>query len=90
MHTQDITRSLYFGLDQESNAFITIIGMYCYKVMPFSHKNVGATYQRLVTKMFRDEIRKYMEVYVDDMLVKRKRGANYIFNLSKTFEILRH
>lgn len=31
-----------------------------------------------------------MEVYVDDMLIKSKRGGDYIFDLSKTFDIRRH
>ena len=34
--------------DQEKKAFITSQGLYCYRVMPFSLKNVGATYQKLV------------------------------------------
>ena len=38
--------------DQEKMSFITERGTYCYKVMPFGLKNVGATYQRLVDKMF--------------------------------------
>ena len=38
--------------DQEKIAFITSQGFYCYKVMPFGLKNVGATYRRLVNKMF--------------------------------------
>ena len=39
-------------------------------MMPFSLKNVGATYQRLVNHMFYPQIRRNVEVYVDDMLVK--------------------
>lgn len=62
-----------FGLDQENTAFITILGLYYYKVMPLGIKNAGATYQRLVTQMFRDHIGKSMEVYVDNMLVKTKK-----------------
>lgn len=40
--------------------------------------------------MFRYEIGKSMEVYVDDMLVKSKKGANHVSKLDKTFGILRH
>ena len=58
--------------DQEKTAFITSQGLYCYNVMPFGLKNVGATYQRLVNKMFSNQIGRNMVVYVDDMLVKSK------------------
>jgi hypothetical protein len=56
--------------DQEKTAFITDRGLYCYKVMPFGLKNTGATYQRLVNKLFQAQIGRNVEVYVDDMLVK--------------------
>jgi len=38
--------------------------------MPFGLKNVGATYQHLMDKTFKDFIGKSIEVYVDDMVVK--------------------
>ena len=56
--------------NEEKIAFITNQGLYCYKVMPFGLKNVGATYQRLMNKMFHELLGKTMEVYVDDMLVE--------------------
>ena len=75
--------------DQEKTAFITSQGLYCYKVMPFKLKNAGATYQRLMNKMFSKQIRKNMEVYVDDMLVKSKEELTYLDNLRETFETLK-
>lgn len=71
-------------------AFITIMGLYCYKVVPFGLKNADATYERLVTKMFRDENGKSTEVYVNEMLVKSRKGVNHIVDLNKTFEIIRY
>ena len=58
--------------DAEKTSFITPRGLHCYNVMPFGVKNAGATYQRLVTKMFRSLLGNTMEVYIDDMLVKSK------------------
>ena len=75
--------------DQEKTAFITSRGPFCYKVMPFGLKNAGATYQRLVNKMFHDQIGRNMEVYVDDMLVKNKKDEDHLTNLKETFQRLR-
>ncbi|KAM2826987.1 hypothetical protein COP1_036593 [Malus domestica] len=76
-------------LNQEHTAFTTDRGLYCYKVMPFGLKNAEATYQILVNSMFSEQIGKSMEVYVDDMLVKRKHADQHITNLSETFTILK-
>ena len=38
--------------DQEKTSFVTGQGTYCYRVTPFRIKNAGATYQRLVNRMF--------------------------------------
>ena len=55
----------------------------------FGLLNAGATYQRLVNKMFKDQIEKTMEVYVDDMLVKSRVANDHLTHLSKMFDILR-
>ncbi|KAG7533327.1 Integrase catalytic core [Arabidopsis thaliana x Arabidopsis arenosa] len=74
--------------DQEKTAFITNRGTYCYKVMPFGLKNASATYQRLVNKMFADQLGKTMEVYIDDMLVKSAQAKDHVPQLRACFEIL--
>ena len=75
--------------DQEKTALITSQELYCYKVMPFGLKNVGATYQRLVNKMFNKQISRNMEVYMDDMLVKSKEELAHLDDLKETFKTLK-
>ena len=40
--------------------------------MPFELKNARATYQRLMTKIFKPLISDVVEVYIDDVVVKSK------------------
>ena len=75
--------------DQKKTAFITNLGLYCYKVMPFGLKNAGVTYQRLVNKMFDKQIKRNMEIYVDDMLIKSKKEDTHLDDLKETFTTLR-
>ena len=42
-----------FQSDEEKTTFITPYGLYCYKVMSFGLKNASATYQRLMTNIFK-------------------------------------
>ena len=53
--------------DTSKVSFITDFGVFCYLVIAFGLENAGATYQRLVNKIFKDLIGKTMEVYIDDM-----------------------
>ena len=57
--------------------------------MPLGLKNAGATYQRLVNHMFRPQIGRNVEVYVDDMLVKSQDEGIHLDNLQETFDTLR-
>ena len=75
--------------DAKKTAFITPHGLFCYIVMPFGLKNVGATYQRLVTKMFRPLLGKTIEVYIDDMLVNSKERPDHAGHLQEAFGLLR-
>ena len=69
--------------------FISPDANYHYTVMPFGLKNAGVTYQRMMTKMFRDKIRHTIEVYIDDMVVKSKQEARHVEDLQGVFKILR-
>ena len=53
--------------------------------MPFSLKNARTTYQRLLNKMFVDQLGKSMEVYIDGMLVKSLQTDEHIQHLDQTF-----
>ena len=75
--------------DQEKTVFVTPIGNYHYKVMPFGLKNAGSTYQRMMTKIFESQMGKNIEVYIDDMVVKSKIVFEQIEDLTNIFEILR-
>nr|KYP32480.1 Transposon Ty3-G Gag-Pol polyprotein [Cajanus cajan] len=75
--------------DEEKMAFITETANYCYRVMSFGLKNAGATYQRLMNKIFHDQIGRSMEVYVDDMVVKSSDVSTHVRDLAKVFQALR-
>ncbi|GFY91031.1 hypothetical protein Acr_07g0012270 [Actinidia rufa] len=85
-HYPDWLANVVVALKREENGGA---GLYCYKVMPFGLKNAGVTYQRLVNKMFKEQIGKTMEVYIDDMLVKSLRSSDHIAHLEEAFSILR-
>ena len=67
--------------DQEKTTFVTPIGNYHYKVMPFRLKNAGSTYQRIMTRMFESLLGKNIEIYIDDMVVKSKRVSEHLRDL---------
>ncbi|KAL2243861.1 UNVERIFIED_CONTAM: Retrovirus-related Pol polyprotein from transposon 17.6 [Sesamum indicum] len=74
---------------REKTLFITGRGIYCYNVMPFGLKNAGATYQRLVNRMFKELIGRTMKVYVDDMLVKNNKAYDHLEHLKQAFDLMR-
>ena len=67
--------------DQEKTTFVTPIGNYHYKIMPFGLKNAGTTYQRMMTRMFKSQSGKNIEIYIDDMVVKNKMVSEHLGDL---------
>ncbi|GMP79431.1 hypothetical protein CsSME_00034981 [Camellia sinensis var. sinensis] len=75
--------------DEEKTALITPKGLHYYRMMHFGLKNAGATYQRLVTKMFKHLISRTVEVYIDDMVVKTRETKDHLEDLKTVFDILK-
>ena len=57
--------------------------------MPFGLKNAGATYQRAMSTIFRNHLRKTVECYVDDIAVKSCDKNDHLCDLRKMFDIMR-
>ena len=57
--------------------------------MPFNLKNVGATYQRMMIKKFREKIGHTVEVYIADMVVKSKEDQGHVGDLADIFEVFK-
>jgi len=57
--------------------------------MHFGLKNAGSTYQRMVTRMLKPQLGKNIEIYIDDMVVKRKVESEHVDDLGSIFKILR-
>ena len=74
--------------DQEMTTFVTPIGNYHYKVMPIGLKNAGATYQRMMIRMFEPQLGKNIEIYIDDIVVKSKAESKHVNDLENIFAIL--
>ena len=75
--------------DQDKTAFMIDLGVFCYNVMSFGLKNAGATYQRMMDKVFAEMRGREIEVYIDDMIVKTKDSEDPSKDLESVFQRLR-
>jgi hypothetical protein len=75
--------------DRKHTAFVTVDGLYCYVVMPYDLKNALPTFVWAMSKTFDDLIRDRVEVYVDDIVVKTKRGSTLVEDVTLVFDKLR-
>lgn len=65
------------------------LSTYEWIVMPLGLKNVRATYQRAMKAIFHEFIGKFMEVYIDDVVVKSNGKDTHLNHLRKAFERMR-
>jgi hypothetical protein len=75
--------------DQLATSFITPFGMYCYVTMSFGLRNAGATYQQCMQHVIGDHIRRTVEAYVDDIVVKTRKADDLVNDLRVAFNCLR-
>jgi hypothetical protein len=75
--------------DEEKTTFIMPCGVYCYVCMPFSLKNAGATFQRLMRKALGAQMGRNAEAYVDDIVIKTCESRTFIEDLEEIFANLR-
>ncbi|GJU17058.1 reverse transcriptase domain-containing protein [Tanacetum coccineum] len=75
--------------DEDKTTFFVGEGVFCYRKMPFGLKNAGATYQRLVDKVFSKQIRRNLEAYVDDMVIKSTFEEGMLSDIQENFERFR-
>jgi len=75
--------------DKIKTTFITEEANLYYKVIPFGLKNVGATYQCLMDRVFQPLLGKSVEIYVDDIIVKSPNTKQHSVDLTQVFKALR-
>ncbi|RDX75276.1 hypothetical protein CR513_44862, partial [Mucuna pruriens] len=88
LSSSQLPRCMYLS-DVNKTTFMTNGPTYYYQVMSFGLKNVGATYQKLMDKVFIDHINYNLKVYVDDMVVKSTSPKGHIKDLEEIFAQVR-
>ncbi|KAM9997411.1 hypothetical protein ACTFIZ_010927 [Dictyostelium cf. discoideum] len=75
--------------DQHKTAINTHIGLFMYKCMPFGLTSAPATFQRFMNYIFKDHLRKFIIVYIDDFIIFSKNLAEHLNHLELVFKLLR-
>ncbi|XP_021996094.1 uncharacterized protein LOC110893290 [Helianthus annuus] len=75
--------------DEDKTAFRTDKGIFCYTKMRFGLRNAGATYQGLMDTVFKNDIGKTVEVYMDNLAIMSHEEDSMLNNIQRTFDSLR-
>jgi hypothetical protein len=75
--------------DEEKTSFMTHFGTFCFMQMPEGLKNAGPTFTRMTGEVFKPQIGRNIQAYVDDLIVKSSNRAGHVSNLAETFANMR-
>lgn len=65
------------------------LGTYEWVMIHFGLKNVGATYQRVMNSMIHDIIETFMQLYIDNIVIKSSFKDGHLDHLRQSFERMR-
>ena len=74
--------------DRRKTAFTTLMGLFQYKRLPFGLSMAPATFQSLMSQVFRDYIFRILLVYLDDIIVYPSTIEEHLNRLDKVFTTL--
>ena len=72
--------------DQHKTAFATEWGIFAYRVMPLGLTNALATFQQLMCHAFKEYLRDFLEIFMDDLCIHSSDRMEHIEHLKKIFE----
>jgi hypothetical protein len=75
--------------DEEKTSFIAPFGTFCFVRMPEGLKSANPTFTRTTGEVFKPQIGKNIQAYVDDLIVKSVERSNHISDLAETFANMR-
>jgi hypothetical protein len=75
--------------DVPKSAFRTPFGLYQFKVLTFDLTNAPATFQSVMNDMLRPYVRKFVVVYLDDILIFSKTAEEHLSHLRQVLQTLR-
>ena len=72
--------------DSHKTSFVTKWGIFAYRVMPFGLTNALATFQQLMCHAFKEYLRDFLEIIMDDSCIHSSDCMEHIEHLKKIFE----
>ena len=72
--------------DVRKMTFSTIFGMFQSQVMQMGDCNAPSTFQRLITAIFQDFLRRFMHVYLDNIFIYSQSIREHIEHIMKVLQ----